>query len=101
MYDWKGCEAGSGIYFALIHNTFDFKAKTAFQNRGPLYLIAGRFDPTAEQPVRFSRPRLFAPRKCGNSFYSSYTVIDGQGVRWFNDDKFFLLGRNISREWFE
>jgi len=100
MYDLKGETAGSGLYFALIHNAFDFKSKTAMQPRGPLYLIAGRFDPKGEQPVRFSKPRLFAPRRVGNSFYASHTVIDGQGVLWFNDDKFFLLGRKVGMEWF-
>ena len=98
MYDWKGCEAGSGTYFALIHNTYDFSRKD--QVRGPLYLIAGTFDPTGEQPVRFAEPKLFAPRKSGNSFYASYTVDEnGVGILWFNDMKYWLLGRRIGSEW--
>ena len=101
FYDWKGPEAGSGYYFGLIHCTFDMAQKTAYQNRGPLYLIAGRFNPNSEQPVEFSAPRLFAPRPYGNSFYSSYTVLDGKGVLWFNDKKYYLLGRRIGAEWFE
>lgn len=36
----------------------------------------------------------------GNSFYTSYTVVDGQGVLWFNDMKYYLLGRKIGPEWF-
>ncbi len=102
MYDWKGCEAGSGKYFAFIHNHFDYGHKNgAWQPRGPLYLIAGEFDPKGEQPVRFGAPKLFAPRKIGNSFYTSYTVFDGKGILWFNDDKFYLCGRVIGPEWFE
>ena len=98
MYDWKGCEAGSGTYFALIHNTYDFKKKN--QPRGPLYLIAGTFDPTGEQPVRFSEPKLFAPRPNGNAFYASYTVDEnGVGILWFCDMKRWLLGRKIGSEW--
>ena len=101
MYDWKGCEVGSGIYYALVHDTFDFKNKSAWQTRGPLYLIAGRFDPDGEQPVKFIKPKLFAPRKFENSFYTSYTVDEkGQGVLWFNDMKYYLLGRKIGPEWF-
>ena len=102
LYDWKGCEAGSGTYFALIHNTFDFnwKEKHAYQNRGPLYLIAGKFMPNAEQPIWFAPPKLFAEREGGNSFYTSYTVFDGKGILWFNDKKFFLFGRVIGPEWF-
>jgi hypothetical protein len=100
MYDWKGCEAGSGIYFAFIHGTFDYSLKTAYQRRGPLYLIAGRFDPDGEQPVRFSKPKLFNSRPDGNSFYTSYTVIDGKGVLWYPDRKRYLLGKEIGPEWF-
>ena len=100
LYDWKGPESGSGYYFGLVHMTFDMAQKTAYQQRGPLYLIAGRFDPQGDQPIRFSDPKLFAPRKGGNSFYSSYTVMDGEGVLWFNDKKYYLLGRRIGPEWF-
>ena len=101
LYDWKGPEAGSGTYFALIHNTFDFKSNTAYQPRGQLYLIAGTFRPDAEQPIWFSRPKLFAPRKNGNSFYTSYCIVDGKGVLWYNDMKFYLCGRVIGPEWFD
>ncbi len=101
LYDWKGPEAGSGWYFALIHNTFDMTLKTAYQKRGPLYLIAGVFAPGDDQPIRFGEPQLFAPRPSGNSFYSSYTVQDGHGVLWFNDRKYYLLGRVVGDRWFE
>ena len=100
LYDWKGPEAGSGTYFTLVHMTFD-PTKGPYQTRGPLYLLAGRFDPDADQPIRFAAPKLFAPRKTGNSFYTSYTVVDGQGVLWFNDRKYYLLGRKIGAEWFD
>ena len=101
LYDWKGLEAGSGKYFALVHMKFDFTAKTAYQTRGPLYLIAGEYDPTGDQPIRFAAPKLFAPRKGGNSFYTSYCVVDGKGVLWYNDMKFYLCGRVVGPEWFD
>jgi hypothetical protein len=101
LYDWKGTEAASGTYFALIHNTFDFKSNTAYQPRGQLFLIAGTFRPDAEQPIWFSRPKLFAPRRNGNSFYTSYGIVDGKGVLWYNDRKFYLCGRIIGPEWFK
>lgn len=101
IYDWRGPEAASGLYFALVHNTFDFDGEREYQKRGPLYLIAGRFNPDAEQPVEFAPPKLFAERENGNSFYTSYTVAGGQGVLWFPDPKFYLLGRVIGEEWFE
>ena len=100
IYDWKGNEAGSGLYFSFVHMKFDMGGKSAYQERGPLYLIAGRFDPNGDQPIRFAAPKLFAPRKAGNSFYSSYTVVDGQGILWFPDRKYYLLGRKIGPEWF-
>ncbi len=102
MYDWKGEDAASGMYFALVHNKFDFKKDYAYQERGPLFLIAGRFNPAAkDQPIEFSVPKMFAPRTWGNSFYSSYTVQSGRGILWFNDLKFYLLGREIGPEWFD
>jgi hypothetical protein len=101
LYDWKGPEAGSGYYIGFVHCTFDMTQKTAYQKRGPLYLIAGRFNPNAEQPIEFSEPKLFAPRPSGNSFYTSYTVMDGKGILWFNDMKYYLLGREIGPEWFK
>ena len=101
IYDWKGPEAASGLYFALVHNAFDLNGETAYQKRGPLYLIAGRFDPKGDQPIRFGSPKLFAPRSEANSFYTSYTAVNGEGVLWFNDRKYYLLGRKIGSEWFE
>lgn len=101
IYDWKGPEAASGTYFALIHQTFDFSSKTAYQRRGPLYLIAGTFMPDAEQPIWFKKPKMFAPRANGNSFYTSYCIVGGKGVLWYNDMKFYLCGRIIGPEWFE
>ena len=101
MYDWKGCEAASGTYFALIHNRFDFTADTAMQRRTELYLIAGSFNPEAKnQPVEFAEPKMFAPRPGGNSFYTSYCVVDGKGILWYPDMKYYLLGRVVGPEWF-
>ena len=102
IYDWKGCEAASGTYFAFIHNAYDDTIEPlGKQKRGPLYLIAGTFDPSGEQPIRFSAPKLFSPVKNGNSYYASYTVADGEGVLWFAHQKHWLLGRRIGPEWFK
>lgn len=101
IYDWKGPEAASGYYFAMVHNTFDFNADREYQKRGPLYLIAGKFNPSAAQPIEFAPPKLFAERENGNSFYTSYAIVNGTGVLWFPDKKFYLLGRTIGDEWFE
>ena len=65
------------------------------------FKIAGEFDPDGEQPVKFKAPKLFAPRKGGNSFYTSYCILDGKGVLWYNDMKFYLCGRVVGPEWFE
>lgn len=101
MYDWMGPEAASGHYFAMIHGTFDFTAETAWQNRGPLHLIAGTFQAGAEQPVWFAPPKLFIGRPEGNSFYTSTTRVDGRCVLWYNDQKYYLLGKIIDASWFE
>ena len=100
IYDREGPEAASGTYFALVHNEFDFEGDTEYQARGPLYLLAGTFNPTAEQPIEFAPMQLFAPRPGGNSFYASLTIVDGKTVLWFPDRKFYLLGRVVGSEWF-
>ena len=100
IYDWKGNEAASGIYFTLLHDKFDFNVPSAYQKRGALFLHAGRFAPGAEQPVEFGDAQLFAPRAANNSCYSSYTVVDGEGVIWMPDQKYYLIGRKIGPEWF-
>ena len=56
--------------------------------------------PDAEQPVWFAPPQLFSERESNNSFYTSSTVVDGKTVLWYNDKKFYLLGRYIGDEWF-
>lgn len=99
IYDWKGNEAASGRYFAFVHGTFDTKKKSAWQTRGPLYLIAGKFVPDARQPIWFSAPKLFVDRPTGQSFYTSTTQIDGKTVLWYPDQKFYLLGRIIDERW--
>ena len=100
LYDWKGPEAGSGTYFTFAHMAYD-NTKGPYQTRGPLYLLAGRFDPNGEQPIRFSAPKLFWSCKAGNSFYTSYTIVDGDGILWFPDRKYHLYGHRIGPEWFE
>ncbi|MBP8260249.1 MAG: exo-alpha-sialidase [Verrucomicrobia bacterium] len=101
IYDRKGPEAASGDYFAFVHNTFDFQGEREYQNRGPLFLIAGRFQPGAEQPIWFAPMQLFVDRPGGNSFYCSSTVVDGKTILWYPDKKFYLLGRVIGDEWFK
>lgn len=101
LYDWKGENAASGYYFCFIHNTFDFKSKSPWQKRGPLYLLAGRYQANADQPIQFDDPRLFVDREFNQSFYTSTTQIDGKTVLWYNDQKFYLLGKVIDSSWFE
>jgi len=119
IYDVGGNEAGSGRYVLFLHNSNNATFKgyrpkptvTGF-NRRPINLVAGRFQPGADQPVWFAEPRLFMdhddvslgkPGTNGRldlSLYSSFTVRHGQPVLWYPDRKFFLLGRIIGPEWF-
>ena len=102
IYDWKGETAGSGYYFAFIHNTFDFNDSNPWQNRGPLFLIAGTYQAGAKQPIWFGEPQPFTNRPSGNSFYTSVTrTSDGKTILWYPDQKFYLLGRVIGEEFFE
>lgn len=118
IYDVGGNEAGSGRYVLFIHDN-DGKFEgfrpnplvTGF-NRRPVYLLAGRFQPGAEQPVWFGELQRFMdhdnvslgkPGTSGRfdlSLYASFTVRNGQPVLWYPDRKFFLLGRIIGDDWF-
>lgn len=95
VYDWKGCEAGSGTYFGLFH-------LDVTDHRGPLYLVPGHFTPKAHQPVSFTgMPKLFEPRSHWNSYYTSYTTDPetGVGTLWYPDcAKYYLLGRDITAD---
>ncbi|MDR1722616.1 MAG: glycoside hydrolase [Tannerella sp.] len=101
IYDWKGNEAASGLYFMMAHNMFDKSSSSPWQNRGPLYLFAGRYHKDAEQPVWFDGPKRFIERESNNSFYTSLTVLDGKTVLWYNDQKFYLLGKVIGENFFD
>ncbi|MDR3196451.1 MAG: glycoside hydrolase [Planctomycetaceae bacterium] len=101
IYDWKGNEAAGGLYFLMAHNRYDKWNPNPWQNRGPLYLFAGRYQKDAEQPVWFDGPKKFIERKSGNSFYTSTTLLDGKTVLWYNDQKFYLLGRVIGENFFD
>jgi len=97
IYDYAGPEARSGRYFLMTHNCFDFDGITAYQNRGPLYRMDGQYVPGAHQPVWFTdEPEIFSPRDTGNSFYTSYTALRGEGVLWFGDQKFYLFGKRMN-----
>ena len=96
IYDIEGPEAYSGNYFLMVHDSFDFYGLTSYQNRGPLYKHDGRFVAEAHQPVWFEDGTLFSPRDAGNSFYTSYTVLQGEGILWFGDQKFYLFGKKMN-----
>ena len=117
IYDVGGNEAGSGRYALFIHNNDGhFKGYrptplvTGF-NRRPIYLVPGRFQPGADQPVWFDELKLFMdhdnvslgkPGTNGRfdlSLYASLTCRNGTPVLWYPERKFFLLGRIIGNEW--
>ena len=105
LYDVGGNTAGSGCYGLFIHNH-------AASERRPVYLVPGRFQAAAEQPVWFDEPKLFMdhdgvslgkPGTQGRldlALYASFTVRNGRSVLWYPERKFFLLGRIIGNEWF-
>ena len=105
LYDVGGNTAGSGRYALFIHNH-------AASERRPVYLVAGRFQAAAEQPVWFDEPHIFmdhdgvslgkpgTPGRLDLALYASFTVRNGRSVLWYPDRKFFLLGRIIGNAWF-
>ena len=111
IYDLGGDAAGSGRYALFIHNHDGhyqgFGPTDSNYHRRPIYLVAGRFQPGAEQPVWFDEPRFFMdndgiplgpPGKRGRldlAMYASLTEIGGRPVLWYPDRKFFLLGKYL------
>ena len=53
------------------------------------------------QPIWFAPPKLFINRPAGNSFYTSSTQVNGRCVLWYNDQKYYLLGKVIDEGWFK
>jgi len=117
IYDVGGNTAGSGRYVLFIHNHDGHYQGAGPTDTGlhrrPVYLLPGRFQAGAQQPVWFDEPKFFmdhdgvslgkpgAPGRLGLALYASMTVRDGKAVLWYPDRKFFLLGRVIGAEWFE
>ncbi|MBN2508423.1 MAG: exo-alpha-sialidase [Verrucomicrobia bacterium] len=114
MYDVGGNTAGSGRYVLLIHNHDGHyrgygPVDTSFHRR-PVWIVPGRFQAGADQPVWFDAPKFFmdhrgvrlgkpgTPGRLDLALYSSFTVRRGQPVLWYPDRKFFLLGRKITPE---
>ncbi len=114
MYDVGGNVAGSGRYVLFIHDHdghytgFVPKPSVTGYNRRPIYLLHGRYQPDADQPVWFGELQFFMDHdnvslgKVGTSgrfdlaLYASFTVRNGKAVLWYPDRKFFLLGRIIA-----
>ncbi|MDO5552657.1 MAG: sialidase family protein [Planctomycetia bacterium] len=101
IYDRYEGDCGSGFYFTFVHREADEDPKSVYGKRGPLDLLAGKFQPDAHQPIWFAKPQPFVSRPAEQSFYCSTTVVDGKTVLWYPDTKFFLLGRVIGDEWFQ
>jgi hypothetical protein len=114
MYDVGGNTAGSGRYVLFIHNHDGhyqgFGPTDTSMHRRPVYIVAGRYEAGAKQPVWFDEPVFFmdhggvslgAPGRRGRmdlALYASFTVREGRAVLWYPDRKFFLLGRVIATE---
>jgi hypothetical protein len=108
-------DAAGGRYVMLIHNNDGnlpgADPKQTGSNRRPIYLLAGRFEKDAQQPVWFAKPKLLmdhdgTPLGAAGSkgrvdlaMYDSFTTRGGRRVLWYPDRKFFLLGKVIGDEW--
>ena len=117
IYDLGGSGAASGRYALFIHghdgHTMGLQPADTLYNRRPVYVLAGRYQPGAKQPVWFDQPRYFMNHRglglgpVGTrgrfdlALYSSFTVRQGKAVLWYPDRKFFLLGREIGPQCFK
>ena len=73
--------------------------------RGPLYLVAGKFNPEGEQPIRFGKPIKFIDtdmvalghrkQSCTAPLYTAVTQWRGKTMLWYPDRKYQILGKEI------
>ncbi len=117
MYDLAGNTSASGHYALFIHNHDGnykgFKPTDTGFHRRPIYLVHGRFQPGADQPVWFDEPKFFMDHKGVSlgkpgtngrldlALYSSFTLAKGQPVLWYPERKFFLFGKRVKPEFFQ
>ncbi len=75
--------------------------------RRPAFIALGEYRPNAEQPIWFSESKFFfdsdsvplGPKgMISTGGYGSFTTFRGENVYWYEDRKFFLLGRKITDE---
>ncbi len=105
---------GDGRYVLLHHNNdgrFEgCSPEDTRLNRRPAFIALGEFRPEAEQPVWFSRSKLFMDndgvgigplKRTEIGVYPSLTTRNGEDVLWHPDRKFFLLGKRITPEFLE
>jgi hypothetical protein len=117
LFDVSSDTAGSGRYAFFIrdldrHYQGYGPTDSGFHRR-PIYLVAGRYEAGADQPVWFEEPKFFmdhdgtplgTPGRRGRldlALYSSFTVRHDRAVLWYPDRRFFLLGKIFEPEkWF-
>jgi len=103
---------GKGNFFIFIHNHDGhfgpWLPVNGGENRRPVFLVRGTFDPNAHQPLKFSPPEFFFDdngvhlgynvKRADLALYGSMTNIDGQCVLWYPDRKHFICGKIIPKE---
>ncbi len=73
-------------------------------HRRPVYFLRGQFRPGARQPIWFSEPNFFFDNegvsllRADLSLYTSTTPTDEGLIFWYPERKFFLLGKEFTRE---
>ncbi len=105
-------EFSPGRYILLHHNNdgrFEgCRPEDTRRNRRPAFIALGEFRPHAEQPIWFSRSKLFMDNdgvgigplnRIDIGVYCSVTKRAGNFVLWHPDRKFFLVGKRITEEW--
>jgi hypothetical protein len=107
-----------GRYLLFYHNNRGGRAVGGMNDalpREPVFAALGEYRPLAGQPLWFSAPKLLMatngvgpdgvkrastdPNHSHISLYSSFTNRGGVDVLWYPDNKFFLLGKQITAQW--
>lgn len=95
--------------YVLLHHNNRGDLEVNNGPRHPAFIALGEFRPNADQPVWFSRSKMFLDTdgagpdgtRSGNNnagVYTSFTKSTGHDVLWHPDRKFYLLGKNITAD---
>jgi len=105
-------QLADGRYILLHHNNEWNREEMPANPRRPAYIALGEYRPDAQQPIWFSRSKVFLDNGGINvkgekdknaqiATYTSFTRQNGKNILWYPDRKCFLLGKEVTKGFLE